>query len=73
MDEKTPINAVRALVDEYRLGFPIGGNISALMIHKGPVEAVRDAVRKLLRKASTWWRPDATSGLKHQFNTQKHS
>jgi len=52
MDEKTPMNEARALVDEYRPGFPIGGNISALMIHKGPVEAIRDSVRRAIEEGT---------------------
>ena len=46
MDEKTPMNEARALVDKKSHGFPLGGNISALMIHKGPIEAIRNAVKK---------------------------
>jgi len=50
VDEKTPMKAARALVDERRRGFPIGGNISAILIHKGPVELIKDAVRRAIEE-----------------------
>ena len=52
MDEKTPMKEARALVDEYRRGFPIGGNVSAILIHKGPIDAIRDAVRRAVEEGT---------------------
>jgi len=52
IDEKTPMNEARALVNEVKPGFPIGGNISAIMIHKGPVEAIRDAVKRAIEEGT---------------------
>jgi [methyl-Co(III) methanol-specific corrinoid protein]:coenzyme M methyltransferase len=52
IDEKTPMTGARTLVDKLKPGFPIGGNISALMIHKGPVEAIKNAVKKAISEGT---------------------
>lgn len=52
MDEKTPMKEARTLADKFRPGFPIGGNISALLINKGPVEAIREAVKRVIEEGT---------------------
>ena len=46
MDEKTPMKETKALVNAYKPNFLIGGNVSAILIHKGPIDAIRDAVKR---------------------------
>jgi [methyl-Co(III) methanol-specific corrinoid protein]:coenzyme M methyltransferase len=50
VDERTPIQGARRLVDGKRPGYPIIGNIPAYdVIHAGPVERIGDAVDSVVR------------------------
>jgi [methyl-Co(III) methanol-specific corrinoid protein]:coenzyme M methyltransferase len=46
MDEKTPMREAKTLVNEYKPSFLIGGNVSAMLIHKGRIDAIRNAVKR---------------------------
>ncbi len=47
VDERTPIKDARAAVDKVKPGFPVIGNLPAFaLIHQGPVERIREAVKK---------------------------
>ena len=47
--ETTSMAAVREIVDKVKPGYPIGGNISAYnVIHGGPIELIREQVRKVI-------------------------
>lgn len=49
IDEKTPIKLAREIVDKKKPGYPIGGNIPSYgVIHQGPVERIREAVKKAI-------------------------
>jgi [methyl-Co(III) methanol-specific corrinoid protein]:coenzyme M methyltransferase len=49
--ETTPMWAARKIADEIKPGYPIGGNISAYnIIHRGPIERIRDQVRKVIEE-----------------------
>ena len=51
LDERTPVSEARKTVDRIRPGFPLIGNLSAYwIIHLGPVEKIREAVRKVLEE-----------------------
>lgn len=47
VDERTPIEKARSVVDRVKPGFPIIGNVPAYgVLHAGPVERIREFVRK---------------------------
>ena len=47
VDERTPINEARKIVDMIKPGYPLIGNLSALgVIHLGPVGKIREFVKK---------------------------
>jgi len=47
VDERTPINEARNFVDKIKPGYPIIGNVPAFeVIHLGPIERIREFVRK---------------------------
>ncbi len=47
VDERTPIDKTRAIVDKVKPGFPIIGNVPSYgIIHQGPIERIREFVRK---------------------------
>jgi [methyl-Co(III) methanol-specific corrinoid protein]:coenzyme M methyltransferase len=49
IDERTPMKMAREIVDRIKPGYPIGGNINPYTtIHQGTVEAIRDAVRRVV-------------------------
>ena len=52
MDEKTPMKETKALANDRKPGFLIGGNVSAILIHKGPVDAIRDAVKRAVEEGT---------------------
>lgn len=47
--ERTFMKAAREIVDRVKPGYPIGGNINAFtVIHNGPIEMIRTAVRRVI-------------------------
>jgi len=47
VDERTPINEAREKIDRIKPGFPLIGNVSSYgVIHEGPVERIREAVKR---------------------------
>jgi len=53
IDERTPISKVREVVKKTGSGCVIIGNIPAYaIIHKGPVEAIRDAVKRAIEEGT---------------------
>ena len=48
-DEKTPIKLAREIVDRIKPNYPIIGNIPAYgVIHQGPIERIREAVKRVI-------------------------
>ena len=53
IDENTPIDRTRAVVDQVKPGYPIGGNISAYQtIYRGPKEKIREGVKRAINEGS---------------------
>jgi [methyl-Co(III) methanol-specific corrinoid protein]:coenzyme M methyltransferase len=47
LDERTPIKKAREIADKIRPGYPIIGNVPSYnVIHLGPVERIKDSVRR---------------------------
>jgi len=53
IDERTPVDKARTIVDKIRSGYPIIGNISSRkVIHDGPIEHIRDSVKKAIEQGA---------------------
>ena len=48
IDERTPIDLARDVVDKANPGYPIGGNIASMIFNEGPDERIEEAVKKAI-------------------------
>jgi [methyl-Co(III) methanol-specific corrinoid protein]:coenzyme M methyltransferase len=53
IEEKTPMDKAREIADNVKKGYPIGGNIGAYsVIHQGPIDKIRERVKKVIEEGS---------------------
>jgi len=51
IEERTPVNKAREIVDKIKPGYPIIGNISSFnTIHAGPTQKIKDAVKRVIEE-----------------------